>query len=82
MVNGRELGVDEHAASKTLVIEGEGRRPLLVLKHGNREVLTRQLARHIGVRTVAPFSPTVASRHSAYLIGSGSPFGARKAMPV
>ncbi|HRF72366.1 MAG TPA: YbaK/EbsC family protein [Accumulibacter sp.] len=82
MVNGRELGVDEQAVIKTLVIKGEGRRALLVLKHGDREVLTRQLARHIGVRTVAPFSPTVASRHSAYLIGGSSPFGARKVMPV
>ncbi|WP_291995427.1 Cys-tRNA(Pro) deacylase [Candidatus Accumulibacter sp. ACC003] len=81
-VSSRELGVDEHAVIKTLVMEDEGKRPLLVLMHGDRDVSTRQLARHIGVKTIVPCSPAVANRHSGYLVGGTSPFGTRKAMPV
>jgi Cys-tRNA(Pro) deacylase len=78
----RALGVDEHAVIKTLVMEDDHQRPLIVLMHGDREVSTRQLARHIGVKSVSPCSPAVASRHSGYLVGGTSPFGTRKAMPV
>ncbi len=81
-VSCRELGVAEHAVIKTLVMEDEGRRPLIVLMHGDRDVSTRQLARHIGVKTISPCSPAVANRHSGYLLGGTSPFGTRKAMPV
>ena len=81
-VSARELGVDEHAVVKTLVMEDDGRNPLIVLMHGDREVSTRQLARVIGARTVAPCKPDVANRHSGYLVGGTSPFGTRKPMPV
>lgn len=81
-VSARELGVDEYAVIKTLVMEDEARRPLVVLMHGNRMVSTRELARVIGVKSVLPCSPETANRHSGYLVGGTSPFGTRKAMPV
>ncbi|MDB5800566.1 MAG: YbaK/prolyl-tRNA synthetase associated region [Rhodocyclales bacterium] len=81
-VSSRELGVEEHAVIKTLVMEDESRRPLVVLMHGDREVSTRNLARHIGVKTITPCSPETANRHSGYTVGGTSPFGTRKAMPV
>ncbi len=81
-VSARELGVDEHAVVKTLVMEDDGRNPLIVLMHGDREVSTKRLARSIGAKTVAPCRPDVANRHSGYLVGGTSPFGTRKPMPV
>jgi Cys-tRNA(Pro) deacylase len=81
-VSARELGVDEHAVVKTLVMEDEAQQPLLVLMHGDRDVSTKQLARQIGRKSVAPCEPAVANRHTGYLVGGTSPFGTRKAMPV
>ncbi|MBL8396508.1 MAG: Cys-tRNA(Pro) deacylase [Candidatus Accumulibacter sp.] len=78
----RELGVDEHLVIKTLVMEDERRRPLIVLMHGDREVSTQKLARHLSVKMIAPCRPEVASRHSGYLVGGTSPFGTRKSLPV
>ena len=81
-VSARELGVDEHACIKTLVMEDDAKRPLIVLMHGDREVSTKNLARAIGVKTVQPCTPEVADRHSGYQVGGTSPFGTRRAMPV
>jgi Cys-tRNA(Pro) deacylase len=81
-VSARELGVDEHAIIKTLVMQDESGTPLVVLMHGDREVSTKQLARAIGRRLVEPCKPDVANRHSGYLVGGTSPFGTRKPMPV
>lgn len=81
-VSARELGVDEHAVIKTLVMEDEAGRPLIVLMHGDRSVSTKALARQIGAKTVQPCKPEVADRHSGYQVGGTSPFGTRKAMPV
>jgi len=81
-VSARELGVDEHAVVKTLVMEDDGRAPLVVLMHGDLEVSTKQLARAIGRKHAEPCKPEVANRHSGYLVGGTSPFGTRKAMPV
>lgn len=78
----RELGVDEHAVVKTLILEDESGRPLVVLMHGDREVSLKALARQIGCRQVQLCKPEVANRHSGYLVGGTSPFGTRKAMPV
>jgi len=78
----RQLGADEHAVVKTLVMEDDAARPLIVLMHGDREVSTKNLARQIGVKKVAPCKPEVAQRHSGYQVGGTSPFGTRKAMPV
>lgn len=81
-VSARELGVDEHAVIKTLVMEDERKEPLVVLMHGDREVSTKKLARLLGVKTVQPCAPAVADRHSGYQVGGTSPFGLRRAMPV
>ncbi len=81
-VSARELGVPEHAVIKTLVMEDDAKRPFIVLMHGDREVSTKNLARFLGVKTVAPCSPAVADRHSGYQVGGTSPFGTRRAMPV
>jgi Cys-tRNA(Pro) deacylase len=76
------LGVDEHAVIKTLIFEDDAKKPLCILMHGDREVSTKNLARAIGVKTVAPCAPDVADRHSGYQVGGTSPFGLRKPMPV
>ncbi|HMW57155.1 MAG: aminoacyl-tRNA deacylase [Candidatus Accumulibacter phosphatis] len=78
----RELGVDEHAVIKTLIMEDERRQPLIVLMHGDSEVSTRKLARRLAVKSIVPCRPEVANRHSGYLVGGTSPFGTRKPMPV
>jgi Cys-tRNA(Pro) deacylase len=78
----RELGVDEHAVIKTLIMEDETRAPLIVLMHGDLQVSTRELARLIGVKQVSPCSPETAQKQSGYLVGGTSPFGTRHPMPV
>ena len=81
-VSARELGVDEHAVVKTLVMQDEAARPLIVLMHGDCKVSTKNLARAIGCKSVEPCKPDVAQRHSGYQVGGTSPFGTRKALPV
>jgi len=81
-VSARELGVPEHAVVKTLVMEDDDKKPLVVLMHGDLKVSTRELARIIGVKAVSPCSPETANRHSGYIVGGTSPFGTRKKMPV
>jgi Cys-tRNA(Pro) deacylase len=81
-VSARELGVPEHSVVKTLVMEDDRQRPLIVLMHGDREVSTKALARVIGVKTVTPCRPEVAARHTGYQVGGTSPFGTRKVLPV
>ena len=78
----RELGVAEHAVIKTLILEDEAGKPLVVLMHGDLEVSTKALARQLGCRSVQLCQPEVANRHSGYLVGGTSPFGTRKVMPI
>ena len=78
----RQLGVDEHAVVKTLVMQDERAQPLIVLMHGDRQVSTKALAREIGCKSVEPCKPEVAQRASGYLVGGTSPFGTKKALPV
>jgi Cys-tRNA(Pro) deacylase len=81
-VAARELGVDEHAMVKTLVMEDERKAPLIVLMHGDRSVSTKNLARQAGAKRIEPCLPDVAQRHSGYQIGGTSPFATRKSMPI
>ncbi|HET9238960.1 MAG TPA: Cys-tRNA(Pro) deacylase [Oligoflexus sp.] len=81
-VSARELKVDEHAVIKTLIMEDDQKRPLIVLMHGDRQVSTKELARHLKVKTIAPCKPEVADRHSGYQVGGTSPFGTKRRMPV
>jgi len=76
------LGLDPFTVVKTLVMEDEKARPLLVLMHGNRKVSTKNLARQIGAKSVEPCTPEAAHRHTGYFVGGTSPFGTRKVMPV
>lgn len=78
----KHLGVNEHAVVKTLIFETNEKKPLIVLMHGDRQVSTKNLARHIGVKSVEPASPDQASKHTGYLVGGTSPFGTRITMPV
>jgi len=81
-VSARALGVDEHSVIKTLVMQDEAAKPLIVLMHGDCKVSTKNLARAIGCKSVEPCKPDVAQRHSGYQIGGTSPFGTRKVLPV
>jgi Cys-tRNA(Pro) deacylase len=78
----RELGWDPFAVVKTLIMQDQDARPLVVLMHGNRTVSTKNLSRQIGAKSIEPCKPEVANRHSGYLVGGTSPFATRRAMPV
>jgi Cys-tRNA(Pro) deacylase len=77
-VSSRELNVDEHAVVKTLVMEDEAAKPLIVLMHGDCKVSTKELARQIGCKKVEPCKPEVANRHTGFLVGGTSPFGTKE----
>jgi len=76
------LGFDPFTVVKTLVMQDQDAKPLIVLMHGNRTVSTKNLARQIGAKSVEPCKPEVAQRHSGYMVGGTSPFGTRREMPV
>jgi Cys-tRNA(Pro) deacylase len=81
-VSAQSLGVPERVIVKTLVMQDEAARPLMVLMHGDRKVSTKNLARQAGVKRVEPCRPDVAQRHSGYQVGGTSPFGTRKRLPL
>ena len=81
-VSSRSLGVPEHQVVKTLVMQDEHGRPLIVLMHGDRKVSTRNLARQTDRKRIEPCIPEVAQRHTGYQVGGTSPFGLRKPMPI
>lgn len=81
-VSAQALGVSEHEVVKTLVMEDEDAKPLMVLMHGDRKVSTKNLARQAGRKRIEPCKPEVAQRHSGYRVGGTSPFGTKKPLPV
>lgn len=81
-VSARELGVPEHTVIKTLVMQDEAARPLIVLMHGDCKVSTKELARQIPCKKVEPCKPEVATRHTGFLVGGTSPFGTKKPLPI
>ena len=81
-VSARELGVEEFTVVKTLMMEDENAKPLVVLMHGTHKVSTKELARTIGVKRIEPCKPEIAQKHSGYRVGGTSPFGTKKIMPV
>jgi len=81
-VSARALDVPEHAVVKTLVMQDEAAKPLIVLMHGDLKVSTRNLARQAGRKRIEPCKPEVAQRHTAYQVGGTSPFGTKKRVPV
>lgn len=76
------LGMDPFSVVKTLIMQDQDAKPLVVLMHGNRKVSTKNLARQVGLKSIVPCAPEVANRHSGYLVGGTSPFATRRAMPV
>ena len=76
------LGVSEHAVVKTLIFETNEKKPLIYLQHGDFQVSTKNLARILGVKTIAPAAPEKANRLTGYLIGGTSPFGTKTKMPI
>jgi Cys-tRNA(Pro) deacylase len=78
----KQLGVDEHAVVKTLVMQDQDAKPLIILMHGDRQVSLKSFARQIDVKKVGPCKPDVAQRHTGYQVGGTSPFGTRKSLPV
>lgn len=78
----QELNIPEHQTIKTIVLENEDKKPLIVLMHGDREISLKQLARHLHVKTITPCTPETAQRHTGYMVGGTSPFGTRKPLPV
>ena len=76
------LGVDEHSVIKTLIFETNDKKPLIVLMHGDLKVSTKNLARYLKVKTVAPIAPDKANNLTGYLVGGTSPFGVKTKMPV
>lgn len=76
------LGLDPFMVVKTLIMQDQDAKPLVVLMHGNRKVSTKNLARQVGLKSIEPCAPEVANRHSGYLVGGTSPFATRRAMPV
>jgi len=81
-VSAQSLGVTEHEVVKTLVMQDEDGKPLIVLMHGDRKVSTKNLARQAGMKRIEPCKPDAAQRHSGYQVGGTSPFGTRKRLPV
>lgn len=81
-VSSMKLGVDEHTVIKTIVMEDETKKPLIVLMHGDMEISTKNLARFLGVKTINPCTPEVAQKHTGYLVGGTSPFGTKKQLPI
>lgn len=81
-VSSRELGVPENRVIKTLVMEDDSKKPLIILMHGDKQVSTKELARQIGVKSIAPCKPEVANRHTGYQVGGTSPFGTKKKLPI
>lgn len=81
-VSARELNVPEHCVIKTLVMEDEAAQPLIVLMHGDRQVVTKELARQLGAKKITPCEPETARRHTGYQVGGTSPFGVKKPLLI
>jgi len=76
------LGMYPFCVVKTLIMQDQDAKPLVVLMHGNRKVSTKNLARQVGLKSIEPCAPEVANLHSGYLVGGTSPFATRRQMPV
>jgi Cys-tRNA(Pro) deacylase len=76
------LEVPEHHVIKTLVMQSDTRHPFIVLMHGDREVSTKNLARHLNVKHVQPCETRDAERLTGCQVGGISPFGTRTGLKV
>ena len=78
----RELQVDEHQVIKTLVMEDDQQRPLIILMHGDCEVSLKHLARQLKVKKITPCSAEKADSVTGYQTGGISPLGTRQPLPI
>ena len=53
------FGVDEHNVVKTLIMQDEHEKPLVILMHGDREVSTKNLARQTNRKHIEPCKPAI-----------------------
>jgi Cys-tRNA(Pro) deacylase len=78
----QSLGIEVHRVVKTLVMEDERKRPLIVLMHGDKQVSAKELARLLNVKSISPCDPQTATKHTSYQVGGVSPFGTRRMLPT
>ena len=76
------FGVDEHQVVKTIVLQNEAKKGLIVLMHGDKQISTRKLGRLLGMKHIEPADPQQANKWTGYLVGGTSPFGCKTALPV
>ncbi|MCI0485365.1 MAG: aminoacyl-tRNA deacylase [Blastocatellia bacterium] len=76
------LNLPEHAVIKTIVMETDARRPLIVLMHGDSEVSTKELAQTLAVKSISPCDTAAVQKYTGYMVGGVSPFGTRTRLPV
>lgn len=76
------LGVPEHQVIKTIVLQNEQKKGLIVLMHGDKQISTRNLARELGMKHIEPADPKQANKWTGYLVGGTSPFGTKTVLPV
>ena len=76
------LGLPEHAVIKTIVMETDARKPLIILMHGDCEVSTKELARGLAVKSVSACDIAAVQKYTGYMVGGVSPFGTRIRLPV
>ena len=81
-VSARELNVSEHSVVKTLVMQDENSKPLIILMHGDCKVSTKDLARQVGCKKIETCKPEIAQKHTGYMVGGTSPFGTKKSLPI
>lgn len=78
----RAVGFALAQTLKTLVVALDGRRHVLVLMPGDRQVSMKKVAVACGAKRAAMTDTATAERLTGYLVGGISPFGVRKALPV
>lgn len=79
----RQLGLCEHDIVKSLVFDdGQGKRAVMALMHGDERVSLHKLQRLSGVPHLQPSSPENAERLTGYKPGGICPFGLRLPLPV
>jgi len=76
------MDLPEHAMIKTLVMEDNGKKPFIVLMHGEKRTSLKDLARQIGVKNVSSVSVKDAQRYTGYMVGGISPFGTKRELKI
>lgn len=76
------FGVDEHQVVKTIVLQNEAKKGLVVVMHGDKQISTRNLARDLGMKHIEPADPKQANKWTGYLVGGTTPFGMKTRLPV